>query len=72
MAREKAKLVEALADLETRLIRRLAIAYERSPENFLDEAEALDLVIGCRESLQNSEFCPLQGTFPSNGKWVRT
>lgn len=51
MAREKAKLVEALADLETRLIRRLAIAYERSPENFLDEAEALDLVIRLQREL---------------------
>lgn len=50
MAREKAKLVEALADLETRLIRRLAIAYERSPENFL-EAEALDLVIRLQREL---------------------
>jgi hypothetical protein len=51
MAQEKTKLAEALADLETRLIRRLAIAYERSPESFLEEAEALDLVIRLKREL---------------------
>lgn len=52
MAQEKAKLSEALSDLETRLIHRLAIAYERSPESFLDEADALDLVIRLKKALR--------------------
>jgi hypothetical protein len=53
MAQEKAKLSEALADLETRLIRRLTVAYERSPESFLEEAEALDLVIRLNKELRD-------------------
>ncbi|MDG6966806.1 MAG: hypothetical protein JRN58_02675 [Nitrososphaerota archaeon] len=52
MAEERAGLAAALANLETRLVRRLSIAFERSPESFLEEAEALDLVIRLKKKLQ--------------------
>jgi len=49
---KKAELAETLAGLETRLIRRLAVAFARSPESFLEEAEALDLVIRLKRELR--------------------
>lgn len=52
MAEERARLGETLAGLETRLIRRLAIAFERDPESFLWEADALDLVIRLKKALR--------------------
>ena len=52
MAEERAELAETLAGLETRLIRRLTMVFERSPESFLEEAEALDLVIRLKKELR--------------------
>jgi len=52
VAEERAELAETLAGLETRLIRRLTVAFERSPESFLEEAEALGLVIRLKKELR--------------------
>jgi hypothetical protein len=51
MAEEKSRLKETLAGLETRLIHRVIIAFERSPESFLEEADALELVIRLKKEL---------------------
>jgi len=51
MAEERAELVATLTELEAQLIGRVTIASKRSPENFLEEAEALDLVIRLRKEL---------------------
>jgi hypothetical protein len=52
LAEERAALVATLADLETRLIRSVTIASKQSPETFLEEAEALDLIIRLRRELE--------------------
>ncbi len=52
MAEERAALVATLANLETQLVRSVTIAWRRSPETFLEEAEALDLVIRLRRELE--------------------
>ena len=52
MAEERAELAETLAGLETRLIRRLTVAFEPSPESFLEEAKALDLVIRLKKEFR--------------------
>jgi hypothetical protein len=51
MAEEKSRLTDTLAGLETLLIHRVVIAFERSPESFLEEAHALELVIGLKKEL---------------------
>lgn len=53
MAEEREALVATLAALETVLIRSVDIAAERSPETFLEEAEALHLIISLRRELQS-------------------
>jgi hypothetical protein len=50
---KREELVAALADIEAVLIRSVAIAATRSPETFLEEAEALDLIIRLRRELQD-------------------
>lgn len=52
MAEQRAALVATLADLETQLIRSVTIAWKRSPETFLEESEALDLIIRLRRELE--------------------
>jgi hypothetical protein len=51
MAEEKSRLAETLAGLEARLIHRVVIAFEKSPESFLEEADALELVIRLKREL---------------------
>ncbi len=49
---EKEELSAILEDLEKTLIRRASLAARRSPETFLKELEALELVIDLRKKLQ--------------------
>jgi len=52
VAEEKRKeLLATLAEIEANLIRRVTIASRQSPETFLEEAEALDLIIRLRREL---------------------
>ena len=44
MAEERAELAQKLAGLETRLIPRLKVALEQSPESFLEEAKHWTLI----------------------------
>jgi hypothetical protein len=44
MAEEKESVVATLTEIEAVLVRRVNIVARRSPESFLDEAEALDFI----------------------------
>jgi hypothetical protein len=48
---EEEALQKILIDLEKTIKRRLIIAAKRSPETFLEEAEALELIIDLRKKL---------------------
>ena len=52
MAEARGALVATLTDLETQLVRSVLIAWRRSPETFLEEAEALDLIIRLKRELE--------------------
>lgn len=55
MASEKEKLQKILEVYEKTLIKRAAIAYDRSPANFFDEAFLLELVIDLKRKLKGSK-----------------
>jgi len=52
LAEERAALLATLEALETQLVRSVTIAWRRSPETFLEQAEALDLIIRLRRELE--------------------
>ena len=51
LVNEVQELIATLAELEEQLVSRVTIAAKRSPETFLEEAEALDLIIRLRREL---------------------
>lgn len=53
LASDKERLQKALETLEEKLVRRTLIAHDLAPDEFLDEAAALKLVIELRRELFN-------------------
>lgn len=51
MAKEREKLLKILQSLESTLLTRATIAFRRSPETFIEEAQTLELVIYLRKKL---------------------